>query len=41
MPVWQNTITKQNNILDKKFKNNSEEIINYLKKKDLLDKDEK
>ena len=41
MPVWQNTITKQNNILDKKFKNNSEEIMNYLKKKDLLDKDEK
>jgi hypothetical protein len=41
MPVWQNAITKQNDILDKKFNNNSEKIMNYLKEKDLLDKDEK
>jgi hypothetical protein len=37
MPVWQNAITKQNDILDKKFENNSEKIMNYLKEKDLLD----
>jgi hypothetical protein len=41
MPVWQNTITRQNNILDKKFFNNSKEIMNYLKENDLLDKNEK
>jgi hypothetical protein len=41
MPVWQNAISKQNDILDKKFNNNSEKIMNYLKEKDLLDKDEK
>jgi len=40
MPVWQNAVTKQNDILDKKFKNNSEEIMSYLIKKDLLDTDE-
>jgi hypothetical protein len=41
MPVWQNVISKQNEILDKKFNNNSEKIMNYLKEKDLLDKDGK
>jgi len=39
MPVWQNAVTKQNEILDKKFSNNSEDIMNYLRTKDLLDKD--
>ncbi len=41
MPVWQNAITKQNYILDKKFKNNSEKIMSYLKNNNLLDNDEK
>jgi len=41
MPVWQKAILKQNDILDKKFKNNSEKIMSYLKEKELLDTDEK
>jgi len=41
MPVWQNAILKQNNILDKMFDNNSEKIMTFLKEKDLLDKNEK
>ena len=41
MPVWQNSILKQNDILDKMFDNNSEKIMTFLKEKDLLDKNEK
>jgi len=40
MPVWQNAILKQNSILDNMFWNNSEKIMNFLREKDLLDKDE-
>ncbi len=38
--VWLNHIEKQNEILDKRFDNNSGEIMAYLKEKDLLEKDE-
>ena len=38
--VWSNHIEKQNEILDKRFENNSEKIMAYLKEKDLLEKDE-
>ena len=41
MPVWQKSILKQNDILDNMFLNNSEKIMNFLREKDLLDKDEK
>jgi len=40
MPVWQNAILKQNNILDNMFWNNSEKIMQFLKNKKLLDTDE-
>jgi len=38
---WSNHIEKQNEILDKKFDNDSEKVMAYLKEKDLLEKDEK
>jgi len=38
---WSNYIQKQNEILSKKFKRDSEKIMAYLKEKDLLEKDEK
>ncbi len=40
MPVWQNHITKQNEILDKKFDWNSEKIMWFLREKNLLEVDE-
>jgi hypothetical protein len=40
MLVWQKAVLKQNEILDKKFENNSEKIMNYLIENNLLDKDE-
>ena len=39
-PIWENTIFKQNEILDKKFDNNSEKIMDFLNNKDLLELDE-
>jgi len=41
MPVWEKAITKQNDILDKKFEWNSEKIMNFLREKKLLEIDEK
>ena len=40
MPVWEEHIKKQNEILDKMFDSDQEKIMNYLKEKDLLEKDE-
>jgi hypothetical protein len=40
MPVWENTIIKQSEILDKKFEGNSEKIMSFLREKDLLEVDE-
>jgi len=41
MPVWENAIIKQNEILDKKFEWNSEKIMEFLREKNLLEVDEK
>ena len=38
---WENSVIKQNEILDKKFWWNSEKIINFLREKNLLEVDEK
>jgi len=40
MPVWENAVIKQNEILDKKFDSNSEKIIEFLREKNLLEIDE-
>ncbi|MDQ7008682.1 MAG: invasion protein CiaB [Candidatus Gracilibacteria bacterium] len=40
MPVWENAIIKQNEILDKMFEGNSEKIMNFLRSKNLLEIDE-
>jgi len=37
MPIWENAIIKQNEILDKKFEWNSEKIMNFLREKKLLE----
>lgn len=39
-PHWENQINIQNKILDKKFDNDQEKIISYLREKNLLDTDE-
>ncbi len=41
MPVWENAIIKQNEILDKKFNWDSERIMEFLREKKLLELDEK
>jgi len=41
MPVWENYIIKQNEILDKKFDWNSEKIMQFLREKNLLELDER
>ncbi len=40
MPIWENSIIKQNEILDKKFDWNSEKIMQFLREKNLLEVDE-
>jgi len=40
MPIWENAIIKQNEILDKKFDSDSEKIMNFLREKSLLEVDE-
>jgi len=40
MPVWENHIIKQNEILDKKFNWDSEKIMQFLREKKLLEVDE-
>lgn len=39
--IWEDTIIKQNAILDKKFKGDSEKIMQFLRDKNLLELDEK
>jgi len=41
MPVWENHIIKQNEILDKKFNWDSEKIMQFLREKKLLEVDDK
>ena len=41
MPVWENYIILQNEILDKKFNYDSEKIMDYLREKQLLEVDKK
>jgi hypothetical protein len=40
MPVWENHIIKQNEILDKRFNGDSEKIMQFLREKKLLEIDE-